>query len=1286
MADDVTLKLGGDAKALVEALKQGGDAFGAFVSKASQQSAELNTRVRELTDVKALTGANAYAKAVQAIGGASKLTADEKARLNTILTQALEKYRVLGLQAPDDLKKLAAETTAVEKKTSLLDGTIGKLTASFTAANLIDRAIGALGRWGAEAIATAGTTVDLSNRTGLTTETIQRMSFAADQTGGSLAGLSQAAYQLGIRIATGTGSTREGVAALGLEYQKLRDLSPDEQFALVMRALEGIEDPQQRNTIAVRLFGSAAKDATQAAADGYSKVAAQASVTADAQIRAIDEAADAWDKFLADLGKGFQSTMGAIVVATQQLGTGIENLTAQERQHIAFLRKSGGDVDAYLEQVRRAHAAAADEQARKAKEAKDAAAVERDYSSAILEAREAVAGLTAQQRQQFITAERVGATTEELTDQFGLNAIAQQMLREEIEQKKNADKEAADEAKKRAETEKNAYEDMFGIAAQKKALEMAARLGDVSNVAKLTTAQKEALRKAVLEALEAYDKLGQQVPPKLRVIEAATRPLLVTTRQWAAVELKGAVQAMTPFAASVRNLGVDAVPLLSASIHKSRLGFVELKPAVADSAEEIEDARERIEKMRQALDAFVGESLGALAAGLYELSTMSRGTWGDVAHGLSQVTGSLQYVQQNWKGGWQNSAFGQIAQGGKAAAASYLQLGGALASGIPEMNRATQSASKASRVLGGMATGMKMGMAIAGPYGAVVGAAVGAIVGAVRKPEHAEIMKDVGRDWGVKISEELAKKIQATAKELFRKDRVAASIFNMDAIIQEAGGLNSANYNKFLAQLRNVFVMVGVGKFTVEQGREVLDKNFGAFAAQLQQSGQIASKAFLEILALNKQYGTQSQAVAQFVLQQTARAGAGLAGMLAPLEQQYGGLAAKIAEAQERLAEFVADGRTNTDEYAAALKELNALIALQATGAASAHETIERTGRLTLATFNAAIANGASWPDALAGVTPALDRILALQKDLGIESTNAALQELVRYRNLQQQHAALIEQAMSLNETMLAMSNIGALNAETLADMEAQGHQTYEQLIAAGFTETEALRMQRDWLRNVIKAHEDLGIPIDENTLKMIEQARQQKILSDEELSTNEILMEGLRALIEAVGGELPKAWRRAADAAADYADDASHAANQRVPTSGGDGSVPAFAIGSKRATGSWFLRNVPAGGMLARLDPNEAVVPRGQTMEFITDQLIAMRGLVMPAPASSSPPAAGAAGGAGGGDWTVSIGDVHITARDGATGRDLAYDFIDTLRRDPVVREKLTVLVTGGSRGAHYA
>ena len=89
--------------------------------------------------------------------------------------------------------------------------------------------------------------------------------------------------------------------------------------------------------------------------------------------------------------------------------------------------------------------------------------------------------------------------------------------------------------------------------------------------------------------------------------------------------------------------------------------------------------------------------------------------------------------------------------------------------------------------------------------------------------------------------------------------------------------------------------------FTVEQAREVLDTNFGAFADHVVQSGKVASAAFVEMLRLNQQLGVQSKEIADFVAaDHDARESLPVASR-AP-EKSSGDIAAELKKLQDAVA------------------------------------------------------------------------------------------------------------------------------------------------------------------------------------------------------------------------------------------------------------------------------------------------------------------------------------------------------------------------------------------------
>src|SRR6476469_3117477 len=71
------------------------------------------------------------AAAVQSIGGVTKLTANEQARLNAQVTEAIAKYRALGQTAPQELQDIADATSKAAKSTTENVTSFKSLVASY---------------------------------------------------------------------------------------------------------------------------------------------------------------------------------------------------------------------------------------------------------------------------------------------------------------------------------------------------------------------------------------------------------------------------------------------------------------------------------------------------------------------------------------------------------------------------------------------------------------------------------------------------------------------------------------------------------------------------------------------------------------------------------------------------------------------------------------------------------------------------------------------------------------------------------------------------------------------------------------------------------------------------------------------------------------------------------------------------------------------------------------------------------------------------------------------------
>jgi len=144
-----------------------------------------------------------------------------------------------------------------------VNGQIGKLGDSMSSAGTKMAAIGAgvVGPIFASAMAFANVgsaLYDMSKRTGVATESLSVLQFAAEQTGTDMSGVETAVKKMQKAIfAAGNGSKEaaDALAMVGLSANDLSGLSADEQMGKIADGLMSIQDPGARAAVAMQIFG-----------------------------------------------------------------------------------------------------------------------------------------------------------------------------------------------------------------------------------------------------------------------------------------------------------------------------------------------------------------------------------------------------------------------------------------------------------------------------------------------------------------------------------------------------------------------------------------------------------------------------------------------------------------------------------------------------------------------------------------------------------------------------------------------------------------------------------------------------------------------------------------------------------------------------------------------------------------------------------------------------------------------------------------------------------------------
>jgi hypothetical protein len=95
-------------------------------------------------------------------------------------------------------------------------------------------------------------------RTGISVEALSELGYAARLSGASLEDVEKAVRNMQRKISAAVGGSNQAAAALekvGLSAEALAGLKPEQQFAAIAAALQGIQDPTQRAAAAMGVFG-----------------------------------------------------------------------------------------------------------------------------------------------------------------------------------------------------------------------------------------------------------------------------------------------------------------------------------------------------------------------------------------------------------------------------------------------------------------------------------------------------------------------------------------------------------------------------------------------------------------------------------------------------------------------------------------------------------------------------------------------------------------------------------------------------------------------------------------------------------------------------------------------------------------------------------------------------------------------------------------------------------------------------------------------------------------------
>lgn len=170
---------------------------------------------------------------------------------------------------------------------------------------------------------------ELSKKLGTTTTAVQELDFISSQLDADFETLSRGMVTLQ-KNATGLGNEAalagDALKKIGLSAKDIEKVSPVDLLIDITRRLNGLESQSIRTKVASDLFGRAYMDVLSVLAEGPDKIEAVRKKAHDlnlimspGQVKAADEAADAWDRFTRQLAAARNNAIIPVISAWERL-------------------------------------------------------------------------------------------------------------------------------------------------------------------------------------------------------------------------------------------------------------------------------------------------------------------------------------------------------------------------------------------------------------------------------------------------------------------------------------------------------------------------------------------------------------------------------------------------------------------------------------------------------------------------------------------------------------------------------------------------------------------------------------------------------------------------------------------------------------------------------------------------------------------------------------------------------------------------------------------------------
>jgi hypothetical protein len=261
-----------------------------FGAGADKVGGRLTALGNSFSGVKIVQDATLMVKAVEDIGGASKLTEKELARLGATTNEAVAKMKALGMDIPKNLQDIADQTKGANQATNDWMGTLTKIAGAMG----IAFSIGMVKDFIGSVFDAAGAVKDLSEQWGVSTKFVQQWGAAAAQSGVESEQLGKTIQYMTEKLSESSPEYEAMIKNIGLSSEALRKMSAEDAYKEIIQKIAGIKDETLQLDVAMGILGPSAKKIIGGIRDGMYEAADAQKYMSDETIKRLEAAGDAW--------------------------------------------------------------------------------------------------------------------------------------------------------------------------------------------------------------------------------------------------------------------------------------------------------------------------------------------------------------------------------------------------------------------------------------------------------------------------------------------------------------------------------------------------------------------------------------------------------------------------------------------------------------------------------------------------------------------------------------------------------------------------------------------------------------------------------------------------------------------------------------------------------------------------------------------------------------------------------------------------------------------------------